>query len=96
MLRIPCPWCGPRDVGEFHCGGEAHIARPGDSERIGDDIWADYLFMRRNAKGRHHERWQHRHGCRRWFHMTRDTVSDRVLAVYLIDEAPPEIEGGPS
>jgi heterotetrameric sarcosine oxidase delta subunit len=94
MLCIPCPWCGARDVAEFHCGGEAHIARPADADRIGDEIWAEYLFMRANPKGLHHERWQHRQGCRRWFHVARDTQSDRILAVYRIGDAPPE--GDPS
>ncbi|MEB0164296.1 sarcosine oxidase subunit delta, partial [Glaciimonas sp. CA11.2] len=28
MLLITCPWCGPRAESEFHCGGEADIARP--------------------------------------------------------------------
>ena len=28
MLLIDCPYCGKRPEVEFHCGGEAHIARP--------------------------------------------------------------------
>ena len=41
MLLIPCPWCGPRDESEFGCGGEAHIARPSETERLSDADWAD-------------------------------------------------------
>lgn len=93
MLRIPCPWCGERNVNEFHCGGEAHIARPADADTVDDEAWASYLFMRQNPKGPHHERWSHAHGCRRWFHIIRDTESDQVLAVYLMNEAPPDIPG---
>lgn len=93
MLQIPCPWCGDRDVNEFHCGGEAHIARPSDADTVDDEAWASYLFMRQNPKGPHHERWSHAHGCRRWFHIIRDTESDQVLAVYLMNEAPPDIPG---
>lgn len=93
MLRIPCPWCGERDVSEFHCGGEAHIVRPKNADTLDDAAWADYLFMRRNPKGPHHERWHHAQGCRRWFHVIRNTVSDQVLAVYLMGEAPPDVPG---
>ena len=89
MLLISCPWCGPRDESEFHCGGEAHIARPADPERLSDAEWADSLFMRKNPKGVQLERWVHRLGCRRWFNMARNTVTHDILAVYKMGEAPP-------
>jgi len=94
MLHIPCPWCGKRDVAEFRCGGEAHIVRPETPGRADDAAWADYLFMRRNPKGVHYERWRHTHGCRRWFHVVRDTASDRILAVYRIGDPPPDTNPG--
>ena len=90
MLRIPCPWCGPRDEIEFACGGEAHIALPAHADAIDDAAWGDYLFMRANPKGRHRERWVHVHGCRRWFNIVRDTTTERILAAYRIGESPPE------
>ena len=90
MLLIPCPWCGPRDASEFHYGGEAHIIRPTAPEALSDADWADYLFMRTNTKGVFLERWVHSQGCRRWFNAARDTVSDRILAIYGMDEAPPK------
>lgn len=93
MLIIPCPWCGNRDEIEFHCGGQAHIARPAEPDRLDDAAWADYLFMRDNAKGRHAERWVHNAGCRRWFNLIRDTTSHRILAVYRVGERPPDLEG---
>ena len=92
MMMIPCPWCGDRLDAEFTCGGEAHIVRP-DPATASDAEWADYLFMRKNPKGLHHERWFHAHGCRRWFHVTRDTVSHRIVAVYSITESAPEATG---
>jgi sarcosine oxidase subunit delta len=92
MLLIPCPWCGERDETEFHCGGEAHIARPKQPAALSDDQWADYLFMRSNPRGIHFERWRHVHGCGRWFNLARDTVSDRILAVYPMGEPRPRIE----
>ena len=88
MLLIHCPWCGPRAEIEFHCGGEAHIARS-DPATASDEDWERYLFLRENPKGVALERWCHLHGCRRWFNAARDTVSDRFLAFYAMGEPPP-------
>ena len=93
MLLIPCPWCGPREEIEFSYGGEAHVVRPAEPAALDDAEWADYLFMRRNPKGAHRERWVHAHGCRRWFNVVRDTVSYEILAVYRMDEEPTEEPG---
>ena len=89
MLSIACPYCGPRDEIEFAYGGEAHIALPPQPQALTDAAWADYLFMRTNPKGRHHERWVHVHGCRRWFNVARDTATERILAVYPCGSPPP-------
>jgi heterotetrameric sarcosine oxidase delta subunit len=90
MLLISCPWCGPRDESEFSCGGEAHIARPTNPQALSDAEWADYLFARRNAKGRHHERWVHTHGCRRWFNVERDTRTHEISNVYQMGAPRPD------
>jgi len=82
MLEINCPWCGARPETEYSYGGEAHIVRPADPAAVDDAAWADYLFMRRNTKGVHAERWNHAHGCRRWFNVLRHTVSHEIVAVY--------------
>ena len=89
MLLIHCPWCGPRPELEFRYGGEAHIARPADPNVITDAAWADYLYMRSNPKGSHHERWRHLHGCGRFFNCVRDTVSDRIAKTYKPGEKRP-------
>jgi len=89
MLLIPCPWCGPRDETEFSCGGEAHIERPADPDAVSDAEWADYLFMRKNTKGPYLERWVHAYGCRRWFNVARDTISNEITAVYKMGARPP-------
>jgi heterotetrameric sarcosine oxidase delta subunit len=95
MLRIPCPFCGPRDESEFRYGGEAHIARPNNNWSLSDADWADYVFMRTNPKGRHAERWHHAHGCRRWFNAVRDTVTHEIVATYEIgDPKPPPKSAG--
>ena len=51
--------------------------------------------MRSNPKGLHFERWRHIHGCGRWFNLARDTVSDRILAVYPMGEPRPKIDRRP-
>jgi sarcosine oxidase subunit delta len=82
MLKITCPWCGPREESEFSCGGEAHIARPLDTDALTDEQWGDYLFMRKNPKGLHREQWLHSAGCRRWFNAERHTVSYAFTKFY--------------
>lgn len=89
MLLIKCPWCGQRDETEFSYAGEAHIARPPETEKLTDAEWADYLFMRSNPKGLHREQWLHAAGCRRYFNAVRDTVSYRISGTYKIGEQPP-------
>jgi len=91
MLLIECPWCGERSQQEFTCGGEAHIARPAAPDALSDADWADYLFMRKNPKGRHLEQWCHTAGCRRWFNVARDTVSYEIAHVYKVGETPPGV-----
>ena len=82
MLRIECPWCGPRDEVEFKYGGQAHVAYPADPEATDDATWASYLFTRDNPKGPFAERWVHTAGCRRWFNAERDTVTNRFHRTY--------------
>ena len=89
MFLIECPWCGERDETEFNCVGEAHIARPLETEKMNDQDWADYLFMRSNPKGLHREQWLHSAGCRRYFNAERDTVSYRFSGTYKIGEQAP-------
>lgn len=91
MLLITCPWCGPRDETEFHCGGQAHVPYPADPGELTDQQWGEYVFYRDNPKGVHAERWMHSAGCRRWFNALRDTVSYEVLAVYGPDEPRPAV-----
>ena len=90
MILINCPYCGERDQSEFSNGGEAHIARPENPETLTDEEWGEYLFIRSNKKGIHYERWTHDHGCRRWFNVMRDTVSDEILATYKMGEEKPK------
>lgn len=83
MLLIRCPWCGPRDETEFHYGGEAHIERPADPEKLSDTEWANFVFFRSNPRGLFRERWVHSAGCRRWFNAVRHTVTHEILETYI-------------
>ena len=94
MFIIECPHCGPRDQVEFSYGGEAHRARPVESEQMTDEEWAEFLFMRTNTKGVFAERWNHAAGCRQWFNMLRNTATDEILTVYRMGAERPAIFGG--
>ena len=89
-MLIECPWCGARDESEYSYGGEAHITRPKDPDKLTDAEWADYLHMRDNPKGAHMERWSHTHGCRRWFNAVRNTITHEITAVYKPGEKAPK------
>jgi heterotetrameric sarcosine oxidase delta subunit len=77
-MLIPCPWCGEREDAEFKYGGAAEVAYPSDPEKVDDGAWARYIFIRPNPRGPLAERWNHSAGCRRWFKLTRDTVTHRI------------------
>ena len=93
MLNIKCPYCGFRDESEFSCGGEAHIIRPGYEIKLTDEEWAEYLFMRINPKGNFNERWFHAHGCRKWFNVVRNTVTNEIFEIYPSGSLPKSPEG---
>ena len=88
MLLITCPYCGERPEIEFTYGGQAHLARPSQPAEASDQQWADYLYVRDNARGVHAERWRHVRGCGRFFNALRDTTTDQFSATYRIGERP--------
>jgi heterotetrameric sarcosine oxidase delta subunit len=71
---------------EFRYGGQAHIAYPADPRTVDDAAWAEFVFLRDNPKGAFRERWRHASGCRRWFNVERDTVTNRIVRVYRVGE----------
>ncbi len=93
MMKIDCPFCGPRDEHEFKCGGQSHIQRPGPHTQVSDEDWAAYLHMRDNPRGWHFERWLHAGGCRQWMNLVRHTVTHDIAAVYAMNEPKPSITG---
>ena len=70
-FQLTCPNCGKRFVGEFTYGGE-YSKRPSPADSF--EAWADYVYMRRNPRGKEVEWWHHRAGCQRWFLVCRDTT----------------------
>jgi len=81
MLLLNCPYCGVDvDETELTAGGEAHITRHGAD--ASDDDFETYMFMRKNPKGVHFERWRHTYGCGKWFHAARCTMTLEVFGTY--------------
>ena len=94
MLQVHCPYCGElREEEEFSYGGQAHIARPEKLDSVSDKDWGSYLFFRKNPRGLHHEMWNHTAGCRRYFNVTRNTVTYEILETYPIGEQPSKKDG---
>ena len=50
MLRITCPFCGPRDHSEFSYEGDATVDWP--ALDASEDAWFDAVFLREIPGGR--------------------------------------------
>lgn len=74
MMQIDCPWCGPRNAAEFHHHGEI-TPRP-DVNATTMEQWHDYLYFRENPNGVVEETWYHGTGCRRFFRLRRNTLTN--------------------
>jgi methylglutamate dehydrogenase subunit B len=81
-MRIPCPFCGLRDVAEFSCHSDAARIRP-DPASSDTAAWTDYVYNRANPRGPGSEYWQHNHGCRAFLIVERDTVSHAIIGARL-------------
>ena len=79
MLRIHCPWCGPRDEIEFRYRGDAQRRRPvADSPA---DAFVAFVYERGNPRDWHAEWWLHAGGCRRLLRVERHTLTHDIRAV---------------
>jgi len=74
MLLVPCPNCGPRNSTDLRYGGES-TSRP-DPATVNADQWRSYLHLRDNPAGWLTETWYCRSGCRRYFVLERNTVTN--------------------
>lgn len=79
MILVPCPWCGPRDSGEFRHIDEV-VARP-DPVSATPEEWRSYLYTRDNLRGWSRETWYHRMGCRRYIKIERHTLTNETRGV---------------
>jgi sarcosine oxidase subunit delta len=99
MIVLRCPYCHElRTEEELTYGGEAGVERPAP-DTASDEQWTDYLFMRTNRKGLHHEQWCCSAGCGQWFKVTRHTVTHEVTQILRFDQpcdAVPAVAGGGS
>lgn len=90
MLVLTCPYCGvDAEETELQAGGEAHLKRFGPGSDVKD--FEAYMFMKKNPRGVHFERWRHVFGCGKWFHAARDTMTLEVFGTYSAQTStPPE------
>jgi methylglutamate dehydrogenase subunit B len=79
MLRIHCPWCGPRDESEFRYRGDASSERPGPG--ASPEEFARFTYERANPLGWHLEWWLHVGGCRQLLKVCRHTLTHEIAAV---------------
>ena len=82
-MRIPCPFCGPRDLQEFAYLGDATLARPDPGAPDAAAAFHAYVHQRDNPAGPHREYWYHAAGCRSWLVVERDTRDHAVLGARL-------------
>jgi len=88
MLRIPCPFCGPRDHAEFSYEGDATVKYP--ALDASEDEWFEAVFLRENPRGPHTEMWHHLYGCRQFLVVERDTLTHEIKSVRLAHKATAE------
>ncbi len=82
MIIIRCPYCREqRTEEEMTYGGEADISRPLEPEKVSDQHWTEYLFMRANPKGSLVEQWCCTFGCGQWFKVRRDSATHQISEV---------------
>jgi heterotetrameric sarcosine oxidase delta subunit len=85
-MRISCPFCGKRDLGEFTQLG-AHVPRPRPDGPDSQPQFFEAVYLRDNLSGRHQELWYHGFGCRSWLVVTRDTRTHEIVQTDFAKEA---------
>lgn len=82
-MRIPCPFCGERDVAEFSYFGDAAYRRPNPETANIEQAFYEAVYLRDNPAGEHIELWYHASGCRSWLRVRRNTVTHEILGTQL-------------
>jgi sarcosine oxidase subunit delta len=88
MLEIKCPYCGNRSQNEFAYGGDATVKRPELNTEISDQDWDNFVYYRKNPRGKHLELWHHISGCRQWFKVLRNTATHEIIQTMEMKEKP--------
>ena len=80
-MRIPCPFCGERDLSEFTYLGDAACRRPDPEQPDAVASFVEAVYLRDNPAGLLEELWYHGFGCRSWLRVTRDTRAHAIHGV---------------
>jgi heterotetrameric sarcosine oxidase delta subunit len=75
-MQICCPFCGPRQVEEFHCRGLV----PGSADAVGA------VYERVNSSDECAEHWQHEKGCRTWLLVRRNPSNGEFLEIRALND----------
>ena len=75
MNRLVCPFCGPRELGEFRF--HKTVAAPGASD-------FEAVYVRTNRLDDSLEHWQHLAGCRAWLLVRRNPSTGDVLETAML------------
>ena len=78
-MRIACPYCGLREIGEFSYLGDAAPQRP--AAGASEDAFFDFVYLRDNIAGEMSEYWYHGGGCRSWLKVARNTLTHEISSV---------------
>lgn len=84
-MRITCPWCGERYLGDFTYQGDATVERPDINGECSDEEWHAYVYLRDNPKGWHDEIWHHTNGCRKHFKVRRNVITHEIASTAPMD-----------
>jgi len=87
-MRLPCPFCGARDIREFSYLGDATVERPDPDGADALARFVDYVYVRDNPAGPHREFWYHGAGCQSWIVVARDTRTHEILGAEAASKAP--------
>jgi methylglutamate dehydrogenase subunit B len=86
-VRIPCPYCGSRDLSEFVYLGDAAPKRPDPAAENAAELFYEYVYLRENPAGPIQELWYHSSGCRSWLLVSRNTRTHDIADAKLAMEA---------
>ena len=84
-MIIEHPLLGPRDIHEFVYVGDASLLkRPKWDSEDAEQIFYEYVYLRKNPAGIHQELWFHQQGDRSWLVVSRNTLTHEIIKVDLV------------